>query len=112
MNAAAFGGWGWKRTRGPARKVLSPSRGLDFLQKLALVTPLPSSKSSPEVAKSFLRCAASRHTPVAFESVSRQPGIFRSQPPKAAEFITPARQGWEQRVADEKPRRGDIKYTI
>jgi hypothetical protein len=34
---------------------------------------------------------------------------FRAQPPKAAGFISPARQRWERIVLDGKPRRGDIK---
>src|SRR5579864_1144523 len=33
---------------------------------------------------------------------------FHHQPPKAAEFISPARQGWESRFGPEAPR-GDIK---
>src|SRR5579864_508966 len=37
------------------------------------------------------------------------PECFRSQPPKAAEFISPARQRWERIVVDGKPRRGDIQ---
>ncbi len=37
------------------------------------------------------------------------PECFRSQPPKAAEFISPARQRWERIVLDGKPRRGDIQ---
>jgi hypothetical protein len=37
------------------------------------------------------------------------PGCFQPQPPKAAAFISPARQRWERIVADGKPRRGDIK---
>ena len=91
MNSAAFGGWWWKRTHEDRREKFSlRSRGLDFLQKLALVIPLPSLSNSSgdmpllDTLQSSLRVFLA------------SPECFRSQPPKAAEFISPARQGWEQ----------------
>src|ERR1700757_5302053 len=70
MNSAAFGGSGWKRTHEDRRGKFSlRSRSLNFLPKLALVIPLPSlSNRVRRYAKPFRRYAASRHTPVAFES--------------------------------------------
>src|SRR5579864_8832 len=99
MNSAAFGGWWWKRTHEARRGKFSlRSRGLDFLPMLALVIPLPS------LSNRVRRYAASRHTPVAFESVSRQ-ARNASAPSRrrSAEFISPARQGWESRFGPEAP---------
>jgi hypothetical protein len=112
MNSAAFGGWWWKRTHEDRRGKFSlRSRCLDSSKSLhsSSLCHLFQIESGGMLEMESGGMTLLDTLQSSLRVFRASPECFRSQPPKAAEFISPARQGWEQRVADGKPRRGDIK---
>ena len=116
MNSAAFGGWCWKRTHearreesyvpGVAARISSKSLPSASLRHLFEIE----SGGMLEIESGGMPLLDTLQSPLRMFPAS--PECFRSQPPKAAEFISPARQRWERIVLYGKPLRGDIKYTI
>src|SRR5207302_3113731 len=104
MNSAAFGGWERKHS-GLARNTLKDDWSVSR------------SGISPELferdGRGMTRAGFWRKSRPGLrrENFPRRSSCvrFHHQPPKAAEFISPARQRWERIVLDGKPRRGDIQ---
>jgi hypothetical protein len=109
MNSAAFGGWernipGWRETLSKATGVC---REAAHLRNDLATSGLDLEDGRGMTRASFWRKSRPRLGERTFLAGPRV--RFHPQPPKAAAFISPARQRWERIVADGKPRRGDIK---
>jgi hypothetical protein len=109
MNSAAFGGWernipGWRETLSKATGVC---REAAHLRNDLATSGLDLEDGGGMTRASFWRKSRPRLGQRTFLAGPRV--RFHPQPPKAAAFISPARQRWERIVADGKPWRGDIK---